>query len=167
MQYSADLVFFIVTLPFAFWAAYSDLSTMKIRNKLNIALFAVFVITAPFLLDWGDMAWRLGVAAIALFAGFVLNAMGRLGGGDAKFIAAFIPFVAPGEMSIFFMYLAGCLLAAVVVHWAARQVPAVRALAPDWKSWTARPYFPMGLGLAPAFSLYLAARAFNLSFVPV
>lgn len=167
MSFSPELVFFFLTLPFAFWAAYSDLSTMKIRNKLNIALFVVFLVSAPFLLPWLDIAWRLGVAAVALFGGFVLNALGKLGGGDAKFIAAFIPFVNPGELSIFFMFLAGCLLAATAVHWIARRIPAVRAQAPHWKSWTAQPYFPMGLGLAPGFSLYLASRAFNLSFGPV
>lgn len=166
MSFTPELAFFVLTLPFAFWAAYSDLSTMKIRNKLNIGLFAVFVVSAPFLLPLTEVGLRLGIAALTLFVGFVLNSAGRLGGGDAKFVAAFIPFVDPGEMSVFFMFLAGCLLAATAVHWVARRIPAIKAMAPHWKSWTAQPYFPMGLGLAPAFSLYLASRAFNLPVGP-
>lgn len=161
-----ELAFFVLTLPFAFWAAWSDLRDMKIRNRMNLALFAVFLVSGLLLLPLGDYLTRLGIAAAALVVGFVLNAIGKLGGGDAKFIAAFIPFIDPGRFSAFLMVLAMCLLAAVVVHRVAKRIPAITRATPHWVSWTRKSYFPMGLGLAPGFSLTLAIEAFNLPFGP-
>lgn len=162
-----ELAFFCLTLPFAFWAAWSDLREMKIRNKLNLALFAVFLVSGILLLPFTDYLIRIGIAAAALAIGFALNALGKMGGGDVKFIAAFIPFIAPDDLVRFAMILSVCLLAAVATHRLLRAVPAVRRMTPNWESWTRKGYFPMGLGLAPGFSLTLAARAFNLPFGPI
>lgn len=156
-----DAAFFFLTLPFSLWAAWGDLKRMKISNVFNLTLFAVFLVSGLILLPLSEYALRIGIGFAALVVGFVLNMRGNLGGGDAKYIAAFIPFVRPHDISLFFFILAFCLLAALVVHRAARAAPWVRAQAPDWKSWTAQK-FPMGLGLSGALSLYLAVRGFNL-----
>lgn len=156
-----EAVFFALTLPFCFYTAWSDLSSMRIANKLNIALFAVFLLSGLILLPFGDYASRIGIAAAALVVGFLLNATGQMGGGDAKFIAAAIPFVDPGDLGVAAFILSACLLAAVVTHRVARAIPAVRNLTPGWKSWMAKK-FPMGLGLAVGLSLYLLVRGFGL-----
>jgi len=82
----------IVTLAFAaplLIAAYTDFSTMKIPNKVSLALAAGFLLTLP--LHWqgfpvlGD---HLMIGAMFLVAGFAMFAFGWLGGGDAKLMAA-------------------------------------------------------------------------------
>ena len=158
---SAETVFFFVTLPFAIYAAWGDMKFMKIRNAFNLTLFALFLVLGPLLLPLGEVGARLAVAACAFVLGFALNAAGVMGGGDAKYIAALIPFVAPADIYLFTFILSGCLLGAVVTHRLARSVPAVRRATPDWISWEARK-FPMGLGLSGALILYLALRAFDL-----
>jgi len=157
-----ELAFFVLTLPFALWAAWTDMRDMKIRNWMNLSLFGVFLVSGLLLLPFQDYLLRIGIALIALIIGFVLNMTKHLGGGDAKFIAAFIPFIAPANLSLLLMVMAMCLLASVVVHRIARRIPAITGLAPHWVSWTRKSYFPMGLGLGPGFSLTLAAGAFNL-----
>ncbi len=70
-------------------AAYTDFSTMKIPNKVSLAMAAGFFLTLP--LHWqglpvlGD---HLMIGAIFLLAGFAMFAFGWLGGGDAKLMAA-------------------------------------------------------------------------------
>lgn len=166
MTFTPALAFLVLTLPFSLWAAWSDLSTMKIRNRFNLILFAVFLVSGLILLPLPEYGLRIAVAAAALVFGRVLFATGHFGGGDAKFIAAFIPFIDPTEFSRFAMIMAGCLLAAVLVHRVARQTPAIRNIAPQWQSWQPGKPFPMGLGLAAGFSATLAVEAFNLSFLP-
>lgn len=158
------LIFFAVTLPFSLWAAWGDLKYMKITNRFNIVLAATFVVVGILVLPFGDYLTRLAIGLGALAAGFVLNALRLMGGGDAKYIAAFAPFIAPGDWNMFFFVLALCLLAAVAVHRAARAIGPVRGMVADWKSWEAGKYFPMGLGLSGALSFYLAIRAFSLPF---
>lgn len=135
---------------------------MRIPNKLNLALFAMFLILGLILLPFGDYATRIGIAAAAFFVGFVLNAVGVIGGGDVKYIAAMLPYIPPGDLGLFCFILAACLLAAVAVHRIARALPPIRRLVPGWKSWTAGKYFPMGFGLSGGLTAYLAVTAFNL-----
>ena len=158
----ADYVLFVVALPFALWAAWGDLKAMRISNQLNILLFCAFLVTGILVLPVHEFGIRVGIAVIALVIGFILNSAGAMGGGDAKYIAAFIPFIAPPDIPYFLFLLALCLLAAVVVHRVAGMVAPIRAVAPDWKSWSVGKKFPMGFALSGALILYLAVRAFNL-----
>ena len=148
-------------MPFTLFAAWSDLKYMKIWNGFNISVFCLFLVLGLILLPFGDYLTRIGIALAAFVIGFALNALRVMGGGDAKYIAAFIPFVAPQDLYFFFFVLSVCLLAAVVIHRVARAVPAIRIATPDWVSWSAKK-FPMGLGLSGGLSFYLAIRAFNL-----
>lgn len=159
-----EAAFFLITLPFALWAAWSDLARMKITNRLNLWLLAAFLVSAPFLLAPVEILTRLGIAAAALAIGFVLNQAGKFGGGDAKYIAAFMPFVTPATLSLFLFVLAAALLAAVATHRLARALGAER-MTPGWKSWRSRK-FPMGLGLSGGFSIYLAITGFGLTALP-
>ncbi|MDI7776022.1 prepilin peptidase [Asticcacaulis sp. EMRT-3] len=75
-------------------AAFTDLTTMTIPNRLTIGLAVAFVPAAllaqisgvPFgLTDWGI---HLGLGALGLVLGMVFFALRFMGGGDAKLIAA-------------------------------------------------------------------------------
>lgn len=70
-------------------AAFSDLLTMTIPNRLSIVLIAAFVAIFPFtggsLYDFG-MHFAAGGAVFA--ACFALFAFGIMGGGDAKILTA-------------------------------------------------------------------------------
>jgi prepilin peptidase CpaA len=78
-------------------AAAGDLKSRTIPNRLNaaIALGAVVYWFASGLDPWPDMAIRLGVAAavFALFAG--VFALGMMGGGDVKLLAALALWLPP------------------------------------------------------------------------
>lgn len=146
-------------LPLCFYVAFTDLSRMKITNQTVIALALVFVVIGPFALPSFDIyLWRLAQLAIMLGLGIALNAIGAMGAGDAKFIAAAAPYVALGDLRLIMALLAAALLAAFVTHRIARATP-LRKLAPHWTSWDQGKKFPMGLALGMALALYLILGA--------
>jgi len=110
-----------------FYAAWGDLRTRTIPNWLNAAI----VLAAPAwwwaggMAPWPDMAVQLGLA-LAVFALFtVLFALGMMGGGDVKLIAAlalWLPLTALLTM-LFVMAVAGGLVTIVILvaHRAARR----------------------------------------------
>lgn len=153
----AARLFLPAALPICLWVALSDLRAMKIRNLAVLALLVAFVILAPFVLPPQVMALRLAQGAGVLVLGVVLTALRAMGAGDAKFLAAAAPYVAPGDAARVLTLLAGLTLAAVATHRAARATP-LRRLAPNWASWNAA-RFPMGLALGPALAAYLALAA--------
>ena len=140
--------------PIAFYVAWSDLALMKITNKAVLALLVVFVVIGLFALPLPDYLWRYAHFGVVLVVGFILNALGLVGGGDAKFAAVMAPFIALGDWFLFFWVLAGVTMAAFVVHRLVMR-SALRARAPDWESWQSR-QFPMGFALGPALVIYLA-----------
>lgn len=70
-------------------AAFSDLFTMTIPNRVSVILLASFVIVAPLAgLGLIEIGWHL-LAGLAVFAVvFVLFALNTMGGGDAKVLTA-------------------------------------------------------------------------------
>ena len=94
---------------------------------------------------------------IVLVAGFVANAAGLMGAGDAKFGAVMAPFFVGADPRLVMALLAACLLGAFSAHRLMRLVGPFRATAPDWKSWTNKK-FPMGLTLAGMLVFYLLWR---------
>ena len=70
-------------------AGIGDLLTMKIPNRITMALLAGFCIAAPFAIGWNPsvLAGHLGAGLIMLVVGFAFFAFGWIGGGDAKFAA--------------------------------------------------------------------------------
>lgn len=70
-------------------AGIGDLLTLRIPNWINLALVAGFAVAAVVAAMPLDVAlWHLLVGAVLLAAGFVLFALGYIGGGDAKMLAA-------------------------------------------------------------------------------
>lgn len=145
-------------LPFVLliclYVAYTDLARMKITNKAVGALALVFLILGVFLMPFGDYVWRLAALAIVLVVGIVLNAIGVMGAGDAKFMAAAAPFIALGDLWVLTVLFMIILTAALIAHRIAKHTP-LRNMAPDWVSWDAGKRFPMGLALGPTLAIYL------------
>lgn len=79
---------FVFPLLMAF-AASSDLLTMRISNRLVLALVAGFFLVALIInMPMQELSAHLGAALLVLVVAFTFFAFGWIGGGDAKFAAA-------------------------------------------------------------------------------
>jgi prepilin peptidase CpaA len=84
----AAAVFVILPLCLAM-AAFSDLFTMTIPNRISLILAASFAVVAPLSgLSWDIIGMHLAAAAIVFCACFALFALNIMGGGDAKLLSA-------------------------------------------------------------------------------
>src|ERR1700750_1057342 len=71
------------------FAAASDLFTMKISNRVSLALVGGFVVLAPLSgMGLHDFLLHFGAGAAVLVVAFACFAMGWVGGGDAKVVAS-------------------------------------------------------------------------------
>ena len=151
-------VFLPFVLPICFYVAFTDLREMRITNQAVMALGLVFLALGWIALPFDQYLWRLAQLAIVLVAGFVLNAAGAFGAGDAKFAAAAAPFIALGDVMTLFIILMANLLAAVSTHRIAKYT-GLRRFAPHWESWDKKKDFPMGLSLGGTLAIYLIIGA--------
>jgi len=80
----------LVLFPFCMvYAAVSDALSMTIANRVSILLVASFLILAPLTgMALPDVGLHLLAGAAVLAITFVLFAIGGMGGGDAKLMAA-------------------------------------------------------------------------------
>lgn len=148
------LPLFILSLPICVWVAWSDMRAMRIPNYAVLALVAIFLVVAPFVMPLQAIGWQLSHLVIILLVGIALNAAGLVGAGDAKFAAAAAPYIAFGDIRFLIALFAACLLAGYATHRIAKFSP-LRRMAPDWESWNRKRDFPMGLPLAATLSIYL------------
>ncbi len=81
---------FLAVFPLAMiFGALWDLTTMTIPNVLTIALAAAFAILVPFLgLTLQEIGLHVAAGLLMLLVEMALFALGWIGGGDAKFVAA-------------------------------------------------------------------------------
>ena len=154
----AALAFLPFVAAIALWVAWSDMARMKIPNAAVLALMGVYAAVGPVVLPLGAWGWGFAAAAGVLVLGFLGNAAGLFGAGDAKFAAAAAPFVAAGDIALLGVVLALVTLGAVAAHRLARRVRALRAAVPHWESWEAEK-FPAGLALGPTLAIYLGLCA--------
>jgi prepilin peptidase CpaA len=71
------------------FAAWSDLFTMTISNRVSLLLVAGFAVMALAVgLSPVDIMWHAAAGALVLTIGFACFAFGWIGGGDAKLAAA-------------------------------------------------------------------------------
>ena len=145
-------------LPICLYVAFTDMKKMRITNQAVVALVVVFLAVGLIALPFDAYLWRLAHLVIVLVIAMVLNAVGAMGAGDSKFIAASAPFVALGDMQLVLALLMVCVLAAVITHKLAKFTP-LRRLAPTWDSWSSGKKFPMGFALGTTLSLYLILGA--------
>ena len=112
---AAVLIVFPTLMAFA---AFSDLFTMTISNRVSLALLLAFPILALLGgVPWETIGWHASCAAAVLVVTFTLFACGWIGGGDAKLAAAtalwlgwehmldygFIASVLGGALTLFFV----------------------------------------------------------------
>lgn len=154
------LIFFALTLPFCLYVAWTDLTSLKIYNKTVLLLAAVFVMVAPFLLPWQDIAWQVGIAVFALVIGFVMTILGLFGAGDAKFVASASLFIHASDWMALGLIFILVSFTALIVHRVAKMLGAGK-LVPHWASFEQSKHFPYGIALAPTLSIYLGLGAFG------
>ena len=155
---SAAIWFLIPAVPVAIWVALSDLSTMKIPNKAVLALLAGYAVFGLLALPLDTYLWNYLHLLVVLVIGIVLNMVGGLGAGDAKFMAVAAPMVATADTGRALMILGVCMIGGFLVHRILRATP-VRSAVPHWASWDAGRKFPMGFPLALALVGYLGLAA--------
>jgi prepilin peptidase CpaA len=85
-------------------AAFSDLFTMTIPNRISVILIASFLVLAPFSgLGLEMIGMHLTGAAIVFSACFALFAFNVMGGGDAKLLSATALWFGLNESLLFLM----------------------------------------------------------------
>ncbi|MBB6413625.1 MULTISPECIES: A24 family peptidase [Mesorhizobium] len=79
-----------VVFPFCMlFAAISDMLSMTIANRVPVLLVVVFALVAPLTgMEWAAYGGHIATGALVLAVTFGLFAMGGMGGGDAKLLAA-------------------------------------------------------------------------------
>jgi prepilin peptidase CpaA len=79
-----------VVFPFCMlFAAISDMLSMTIANRVSLLLVGTFAVVAPLTgMDWAAFGLHLAAGLLVLTVTFGLFAMGGMGGGDAKLLAA-------------------------------------------------------------------------------
>jgi prepilin peptidase CpaA len=115
------------------FAAAMDLLTMTIPNRISLALVAGFLAAAPLAgLSLEAFLTHVGVGLAVLAAGVGMFALGWMGGGDAKLLAAASLWIGFDKLLMYFgqvAILGGVLAIAILIY---RKLP-VRALPmPEW-----------------------------------
>ena len=79
-----------VVFPFCMvFAALSDMLSMTIANRVSLLLVVVFAVVAPLTgMGWTAYGWHFAAGGLVLAVTFGLFALGGMGGGDAKLLAA-------------------------------------------------------------------------------
>lgn len=153
------LWFLPFTLAIGLWVAWSDMKTMKIPNQSVLALLAVYLVVGPIALPFQIWLWGWAVGFGVLLLGFVLNAAGAMGGGDAKFAAAMAPIMAQVDLRLLAVLTCATVLGAFATHRLFGFIPPLRRRF-AWASWDQPGFpfqsdFPMGLALAGILNFYL------------
>lgn len=154
------LWFLPFVLPICLYVCYTDLSEMRITNQAVLTLVLVFLVVGLIALPVSEYGMRLVQLVVVLLIGMLLNAGGAIGAGDAKFLAAAAPFVAPGDLRPLMAIFAANLLAAFVTHRIAKY-SRLRSISPNWQSWDMGWKFPMGLSLGGTLAIYLILGVFR------
>ncbi len=98
------ILLMIFPLLMAFAAA-SDLLTMRISNRIILALIFSFIILAMIVgMELSQFAVHLGIALLVLVISFILFSFGWIGGGDAKLAAATSLWLGPYITLLYLVY---------------------------------------------------------------
>jgi prepilin peptidase CpaA len=151
---AAAFWFLPVVIPIAIFVSWSDMKRMKIPNVAVYTLVLCYAVLGLLALPFPDYLWHWTHLFVVLAFGIILNAIGAMGAGDAKFMAAAAPMVALNDLRLIIVLFAACLLAGYATHRLARISP-IRKMTPEWESWTAGKRFPMGFPLSMTLLFYL------------
>jgi prepilin peptidase CpaA len=144
-------------------AAFSDLLTMTIPNRISILLAGLFVAFAFVSgMPGHEILWHFALGALVLVVGFSFFSFGWIGGGDAKLAAAIALWLGFDSLLEYFLLAAiggGVLTVALL---AVRSVPLPAfALGWDWLTRLHHPKtgIPYGIALAGAALFILPETA--------
>lgn len=154
---AAAWAIFVLAAPLLVAAAVWDLRRMRIPNWLNGALVLVFLALAVAGLPPVEIAWRLAGGALVLAAGFAVFALGRMGGGDVKMLAACALYVPLHHAGLVLQLLALALALGLGAIHLGRM--ATKGRETDWRSLRKGARFPMGVSISAAILVYLGAVA--------
>ncbi len=134
-------------------AALSDITSFTIPNRISALLIAAFA--ALVLLQarpMGEIGADAAVFVVALLAGIAMFAMGWIGGGDAKLMAAASLWLGVGAMPVFLVVtaLAGGALAVLLLNARSSWAQSYLASGPGWLARLAKPGGEVPYGVAIA-----------------
>ncbi len=143
-------------------AAFCDLTTMTIQNRLVLALLAVYIALAPLVgFSLNDIILSAAVALAVLVVTFFLFTRGWIGGGDAKLASVTVLWLGADHTLAYLVYTAligGVLTVGLVYfrHWTS--LPSMYASVP----WIERLHspesgVPYGIAMAPAALIVFAS----------
>jgi prepilin peptidase CpaA len=147
-------------------AALKDLSSFTIPNWISVVLAIAFIPAALVALALGShfdkLAWSIAVALGVLVLAVGMFALGWIGGGDAKLMAAAALWVGPAGLAPFALYtgLAGGALALILVAMRSAWLRPLAEAGPAWTKRLATPGEAAPYGVAIAIGA-LAAFAAN------
>jgi len=133
-------------------ASWTDLTSMTIPNWISLVLVAGFFIVIPFVWPgWAAFGTHILVGFIFFALGVGMFAMGWMGGGDAKLLAATSLWWVWPDVPYYLVYtaIAGGFLALFLVL--GRKFLPVRVLTTDWMHRMFKDEKRMPYGLALAF----------------
>ena len=136
------------------FAAFSDLFTMTISNRVSLLLVAGFFVMAALIgMNGADVLSHLGAGGIVLAVTFTLFACGWIGGGDAKLAAATALWLGFDPLMAYLVYasLFGGVLTLAIMRYRLMPLPAVLK-GQDWalRLHRADEGVPYGIALAAA-----------------
>ena len=149
---SLAFVVFAVFILGQLAAAYKDALTMTIPNWISVLIFFSFLVMTPFVWQgWMVFGEHMLVGVSVFLFGFTVFALGWLGGGDAKLMAATAFW---GQWSdliyyVFYTTMAGAVLAIFIL--AGRKYMPRAVLSADWIYRLVKDQKQMPYGLALAF----------------
>lgn len=154
------IVAFILPCLLAY-ACFSDLFTMKLTNRLCMAMIGLFIVFAAVNgFGFSQLVPHISAFAIVLVASFSMFVMGWIGGGDAKFVACAALWIGMGQVLEYVAFSAalGGLLTVLLISWRKMPLPAGLMFRP----WIARLHeqnsgVPYGAALGPAALMVLPA----------
>jgi prepilin peptidase CpaA len=141
------------------FAAFSDLFTMTISNRVSLLLVAGFFVMALLIgMGGADILSHMGAGLAVLAVTFTLFACGWIGGGDAKLAAATALWLGFDPLMSYLVYasLFGGVLTFAIIQYRVMPLPEVLA-GQDWalRLHRADTGVPYGIALsAAAFAVY-------------
>lgn len=151
MLNAAILTFFPACLILA---TVCDITTMKIPNKVILALLAGFAVAVPFVgMSVSTLGLHIGVAAIVFVLGFAAWMIGVFGAGDVKLLAACSLLLGPAQTVPYlaFVGLIGGVAIVAILVFRSQMLPAF-LLQVGWihRLHQPRSAVPYGIALGPA-----------------
>jgi len=91
-----DFVTWVLFSGLLVWAALSDGRTLTIPNRLCLAVALLYLSRLP-IVGLADWATGFAIGLLALVIGFIAFERGWIGGGDAKLLAAVLPWAGAAQ----------------------------------------------------------------------